>query len=147
MKGNDDNYEVNLFDLVDRYSIFKIKEIRFKDSEAITKEIVAIEDKISAVLSKKEIMINGDLISKLIVIALTNFEVWDLKERLDTESELYFEHLEHALELNIIRNHYSNKLMKDFNEFDISREKVTSLHNKTIEEKKWYKTFMNSFNR
>ena len=52
--------------------------------------------------------------------------------------------LEKALEINVIRNSVTNSMMKNFSEFEFSRNRFTELRKKN---KKWVTELMRAINK
>ena len=51
--------------------------------------------------------------------------VWEAKDQMISDKKNYYKILKKALQINSIRNTVTNSMMKDFNEYDFTRTRVT----------------------
>ena len=81
---------------------------------------------------------------KIMFVGIANLLVWEIKDQMLINKNAYYDLLEKALEINVIRNSVTNSMMKDFNEFEFSRNRFTELRKKN---KKWVTELMRAINK
>ena len=121
---NKDFYNLNISELIDLLSNLQIKETKLK-KDYYTKEISKVSKDIDILLKKNKTKISAKIIRKIIFVSLSNLIVWEAKDQLISDKKNYYKILKKALQINSIRNTVTNSMMKDFNEYDFTRTRVT----------------------
>ena len=130
-------FQVLLTDLIDTVTIDQIKEMLFSGEKrvAVTKELEMLSYDIDLLLKDVEIKGYGCLLRLVMLLAQANLIVWHNKDRMQDEPEKYYELLEFAQEINGLRNHTRNLLMKEFGEDGSCNTRATFLD---YNEQRWY---------
>ena len=142
MKNNEYNY--NISELVDLLTNTQIKEVKFSNKSQYTNQIKKITKELDFFLKKKKIKLTPQIMRKIMFVGIANLFVWEIKDQMLINKSAYYDLLEKALEINVIRNSVTNSMMKDFNEFDFSRNRFTELRKKN---KKWITELMKSISK
>ena len=142
MKNNEYNY--NISELVDLLTNTQIKEVKFSNKSQYTNQIKKITKELDFFLKKKKIKLTPQIMRKIMFVGIANLLVWEIKEQMLSNKKSYYDLLEKALEINVIRNSVTNSMMKDFNEFEFSRNRFTELRKKN---KKWVTELMKAINK
>ena len=121
---NKDFYNLNISELIDLLSNLQIKETKLK-KDYYTKEISKVSKDIDILLKKNKTKISAKIIRKIIFVSLSNLIVWEAKDQMISDKKNYYKILKKALQINSIRNTVTNSMMKDFNEYDFTRTRVT----------------------
>lgn len=121
---NKDFYNLNISELIDLLSNLQIKETKLK-KDYYTKEISKVSKDIDILLKKNKTKISAKIIRKIIFVSLSNLIVWKAKDQMISDKKNYYKILKKALQINSIRNTVTNSMMKDFNEYDFTRTRVT----------------------
>lgn len=132
-KSKKEYYNFNISELIDLLSNLQIKETKFLKS-SYTKELKKVLDDIDLILKNKKIKVSGKILRKIIFIGMSNLLVWEYKDNMLTDKKNYNNILKKALRLNSIRNNTTNSLMKDFNEFNLTKKRITEFTKKDL---KW----------
>jgi len=112
------HHEFSLADLIDALTINQIKEVFFlgENREACIQAINQLSHDVDLLVKERKIKPTGHLVRLIIFLAQANLHVWYNKDRMQNDQERYYDLLEFAQELNGLRNHVRNLLMKEFNE-------------------------------
>lgn len=132
-------YSFLITDLIDAITIDQIKEVLLSPDQhhIYADEMSRITHDIDLLLenTKCRTELTGRIIKLIIFLAQSNLHVWQNKERMKVDTEKYYELLEHAQDLNGIRNHVRNLLMESFNELKPCTSRATFLN---YRDKRWY---------
>ena len=142
MKNNEYNY--NISELVDLLTNTQIKEVKFSNKSQYTNQIKKITKELDFFLKKKKIKLTSQIMRKIMFVGIANLLVWEIKDQMLIKKNAYYDLLEKALEINVIRNSVTNSMMKNFNEFEFSRNRFTELRKKN---KKWVTELMKAINK
>lgn len=134
-------YEIPLTDLIDAVTIAQIKETLFELPmvDRATAELDSLSRDIDAVLKERGVLCSADAITLIALLGTTNLLVWLNKDRMQEEPAHYSELLEHAQELNGIRNHTRNIMMRLFGEHAEGIERATFLD---ASGSRWYSSIL-----
>ena len=111
----------------------QIKETKFSEKK-YTEELIRLSKDIDIILNKKKIKISAKILRKIIFVSISNLLVWEFKDLMLEEKNHYDKILKKALQLNSIRNTTTNSLMRDFNEYQLSKKRITDFTKKDV---KW----------
>ena len=142
MKNKEYNY--NISELVDLLTNTQIKEVKFSNKSQYTNQIKQITKELDFSLKKKKIKLTPQIMRKIMFVGIANLLVWEIKDQMLINKNAYYDLLEKALEINVIRNSVTNSMMKNFNEFEFSRNRFTELRKKN---KKWVTELMKAINK
>ena len=142
MKNKEYNY--NISELVDLLTNTQIKEVKFSNKSQYTNQIKQITKELDFSLKKKKIKLTPQIMRKIMFVGIANLLVWEIKDQMLINKNAYYDLLEKALEINVIRNSVTNSMMKDFNEFEFSRNRFIELRKKN---KKWVTELMKKINK
>ena len=142
MKNNEFNY--NISELVDLLTNTQIKEVKFSRKSQYTIQIKQITKELDFFLKKKKIKLTPQLMRKIMFVGIANLLVWEIKDKMLINKKDYYDLLEKALEINVIRNSVTNSMMNDFSEFEFSRNRFTELRKKN---KKWVSELMKTISK
>ena len=127
-------YNYNISELIDLISNKQIKETKFPRKKIYSNQLKQISRDLDNILKLKKIKINSKLLRKILFVGFSNLFVWETKDLMLRNKKNYYSLLQKSLEINVIRNSVTNSLMKDFDEYDLTRERFTELRKKNI---KW----------
>ena len=142
MKNKEYNY--NISELVDLLTNTQIKEVKFSRKFQYTTQIKQITKELDFFLKKKKIKLTPQIMRKIMFVGISNLLVWEIKDKMLINKKDYYDLLEKALEINVIRNSVTNSMMNDFNEFEFSRNRFTELRKKN---KKWVSELMKTISK
>lgn len=130
-------YEVLLTDLIDLLTIAQIKETLFEGeaSHAATGDLQRASADVSELLKARSIHVTARVVRLIMLLAQANLQVWLNKDRMTADPQRYEELLEYAQELNGLRNHARNLLMKRLGEWTPATERSTFL---SLDGGRWY---------
>lgn len=130
-------FNATFAELVDKLTVDQIKEALLPEERAkeYASEIKLLEHDIDLILSEKEIKFSAEFVRMITLLAQSNLHVWYIKDKMMAEPEDYIEQLRFAQDINGIRNHIKNLILKATGEATAAAERVTFLNYK---DKKWY---------
>ena len=132
-KTEKEYFGFNLTELIDLMSNVQIKETKFSEKK-YTEELIRLSKDIDIILNKKKIKISAKILRKIIFVSISNLLVWEFKDLMLEKKNHYDKILKKALQLNSIRNTTTNSLMRDFNEYQLSKKRITDFTKKDV---KW----------
>ena len=134
-------FEIPLTDLIDAVSIAQIKETLLEDdrSRKATDELAALSKDIDMILAERDQACSATTIRLVALLGVANLLVWLNKDRMQSEPEKYLALLERAQDLNGIRNHARNILMRRWQEHVPGGERATFLE---FSGTKWYSSLL-----
>ena len=137
---------IPLADLIDALTILQIKEVLLPAKHVeIAEEMQFVLQDIDSSLASSPVLSVGNMISPILFLAQINLIVWYNKDEMESCSGTAYNNLlEHAQELNGLRNEVRNILMESFREASPSRMHVTFLQYGTD---RWYSGFLDRISR
>lgn len=134
-------YQIPVTDLVDAVTIAQIKETLFEGdmSQKATGELVALSKDIDILLAERDTACTAATIRLIALLGIANLLVWLNKDRMQCEPDNYLNLLERAQELNGVRNHARNVLMRLWDEQVPGGERATFLD---ASGSKWYSSLL-----
>jgi hypothetical protein len=139
-------FQIPLTDLIDLLTITQIKEtlLGSEDSQRASQDLATIAADLGALLAQRPVAVSGRVLRLVALLAETNLQVWLNKDRMQSEPERYEALLEYAQELNGLRNHVRNLLMRLLGEWEPSRERATFLSDRAD---RWYAPLLEDLGR
>lgn len=120
------NYKHTVSELIELLTIFQIKEIKLKKQSTKHKKMInSLSNQLSREYKKKGKNLNSNLIAQINFIAISNLEIWNLKDKMLNDKKNYSDLLFRAMELNCIRNIISNSINKKYKYNDQTKDKIT----------------------
>lgn len=120
------NYKHTVSELIELLTIFQIKEIKLKKQSTKNKQMInSLSNQLRREIKKKKKNLNSNLIAQINFIAISNLEIWNLKDKMLDDKKNYSDLLFRAMELNCIRNIISNSINKKYKYNDQTKDKVT----------------------
>lgn len=145
--SSDINLEDNsmfLADIVDAMTIYQIKEALFDRDRGVesTRELEGLTRVLDEYMCLKEVRIRARTIRLIIFLAQANLQVWYLKEDMQKDAEHYNALLELAQELNGLRNHARNLLMREYDAVTPADMRTTFLD---YTAQRWYAVILSAW--
>lgn len=139
-------FEIPLTDLIDLITITQIKETLLgpEASKRATQDLATTTADLHELLAQRPVKASGRILRLVALLAETNLQVWLNKDRMQAEPERYDALLEYAQELNGLRNHVRNLLMRLLGEWEPSRERATFLSERGD---RWYSPLLGGLQR
>jgi len=139
------HYEFPLADLIDALTINQIKEVFFSGEkrETCIQAINQLSHDVDLLVKEREIKPTGHLVRLIVFLAQANLHIWYNKDRMQNDQERYSDLLEFAQEMNGLRNHVRNLLIKKFNGLEPCNQRTTFLD---YNNKRWYSNIIEELN-
>jgi hypothetical protein len=141
------SYQFPLTELIDNLTIAQIREMLLPPEQDPGQAPAAVNDMqrlahdLDLVMRAKRVKPSGRLLKLVMLLAQLNLMVWRHKDSMQQQPQEYNSLLQRAQELNGVRNHIKNLLMKEFGEDEPSNTRATFLD---FEGGKWYSGILKS---
>lgn len=138
-------YNYDLAELIDRLTINQIKVAKLGNAKRslYIEESKKICEDIDLILDNKDMNVSG-CVMPIVYMALMNLQVWDNKDKMLAvleDEKAYMSLLDYAQDMNSLRNHMKNTLLKIASEDKPSALRSAFLNH---EESKWYTPILSS---
>jgi hypothetical protein len=116
---------IPLSELIDRLTVDQIKLLLNKDdsNKSIKKEMQKMTHDIDQIINDKKIKLDSEIIRMIIILSQINLHIWNLKDKMEKDTNNYNKNLKLAHQINGIRNQIKNKILEKTNDLNQSSKR------------------------
>jgi len=125
MESNERKFLPAFAELIDRLTVNQIKEVLLPDiSNSVAEEMETLCDDIDLLIKERGLQLSSRFIRIVIALSQLNLHIWNLKDRMQNDSQKYDEFLKLAHQLNGIRNQLKNLLLEESKDKEKSAQRT-----------------------